>query len=201
MLVFCLSLDCLSWLWLILMMIIDCFSWLFFIEFWLSWMIVFESYVDCLRLIAFDDFFYWVFYCLWWLCLRVMLIIFDDCFLLSFWLSWMIVFERYVDCLWLIAFGEYFLIEFLIVFDDCVWELCWLSLMIAFDDCFLLSFDCFRWLCLGVMLIVFIDYFWWLFLIIIYFDYLYWICIFNGCKIVSFKAFWYHLILIHLNKR
>ena len=44
---FCLSFDCLWWLCLIVMMIIDCFWWLFFIEFWLSLMIVFESYDDC----------------------------------------------------------------------------------------------------------------------------------------------------------
>ena len=102
MLVFCLSLDCPWWLWLIVMMIIDCFWWLFFIEFWLSWMIVFESYVDCLWLIAFNDYFLIEFF-----------IVFDDCVWELCWLPLMIVFY------WV-----------LIILDDCVWELCW-SIMIG----------------------------------------------------------------------
>jgi len=98
---------------LFLLMIVN--FWLSFdacclIEFWLSLMIIFESYVDCLWLIAFYDFFL---------------------------LSLMIILESYVDCLWwlLLMIVFYWV---LIVLDDCLWDLCWL--LITFDDCFWLLY-------------------------------------------------------------
>ena len=59
----------------------DCFL----LEFWLSLMIVFESYVDC---------FLWLFFMI---ALDWVLIVFDDCFFIEFWLSLMIVFESYFE--------------------------------------------------------------------------------------------------------
>ena len=152
----------------------------FLLEFWLSLMIMIDSYVDCFLL----------------------LITFDDCFWLSF-LSMMIVFESYVDCLWWFFLWLFFivlddclwrvkLIVFywvLIALDDCLWQLCWL--LITFDGCFWLSFDYPWWLSLLLLMIFFI-YIFWLFILNIYF------C---EWKIVSFKFFFlYHLTLIHCNK-
>ena len=150
-----LSLDCPWWLWLIVMMIIDCFWWLFFIEFWLSWMIVFESYVDCLWLIAFNDYFLIEFFivfddCVWELCWLPLMIVFywvliilDDCVWELCWLSlidcfWWLFFYWVFYCLWWLCLRVMLIVFYwvLIIFDDCIWELCWLPLLITFDDCF-----------------------------------------------------------------
>ena len=105
-------LSLIDYFWLFLPMIVN--FWLsfddcFLLEFWLSFMIMFVSYDDCV----------------WWLFFMILLdwvlIVFDDCFLLSF------------DCLWWL----FFMIVFywvLIVLDNCLWEL-WL--LITFDDIFL----------------------------------------------------------------
>ena len=117
------------------------------------------------------------------------------------------------------------IVNFWLSFDDCVWELCWLCLIIVFYDSSWLSFDCLWWLCLMIvfydsswlsfdclwwffLLVFFIEF--WLSLIIVFESYDYWLLLmiflfvlnmyFCECKIVSFKAFWYHLTLIHCNK-
>ena len=96
----------------------------FLLEFWLSLMIMIDSYVDCflwlLLMIVFD----WV------------LIVFDDCFLIEFWLFFMIAFD------W-----GFFLLSFwlsmMIVFEsyvDCLWWLC-LKVMLIIDNFWWLFFD------------------------------------------------------------
>ena len=124
--------------------------------------------------LSFDDFFYLV------------LIVLDDCVWELCWLS-------LIDYFWLLFLIEFWL-SWMIVFEsyvDCLW-------LITFDDCFLLSFDCPWWLSLRVMLNI--DYFLWLFFIIIFLLFIL-NMYFCECKIVSFEAFWYHLILIYSNKR
>ena len=98
----------------------------------------------------------------------------------------------------------------LITFDDCFWLsfYCpwWLSLrvmLIVFDDCFWLLFLIKFWLSLMIVFESYVDY--WLFFMVVFCYYIFWLFIlhmyFCGCTIVSFKAFWYHLILIYSNKR
>ena len=131
----------------------------FLLEFWLSLMIMIDSYDDYWFLLMIV-FFYWVLIvlddCVWDLCWLSLI----DCF----WWLFFIKFWFFYDCF----FFYYFLWWLCLSYVDCLW-------LIAFDDCFWLSFDffydcffyyCLWWLCLRVMLIVFIDYFWWLFFIL-----------------------------------
>ena len=103
-----------------------------------------------------------------------------------------------------------FFIEFLIVFDDCVWRV----MLIVFYDCFFVEF----WLSLMIVFESYVDCLYWLLLMIVFFiefwlslmivfenyvdcptSYIFWLLnmYFWWCNIVSFNAFWYHLILTY----
>jgi len=107
------------------------------------------------RILMFVYFFYY--FCLW---LLIFWLSFDACFLLEFWLSLIIMFDSY---------------------DDCIWELCWLSLMIVFLLSFFLAMmivfksyvDCLWWLILMIVFEGYVDY--WLLLMIFFSYYIFWI--------------------------
>ena len=125
------------------------------------------------RILMFVYFFYY--FCLW---LLIFWLSFDACFLLEFWLSLIIMFDSY---------------------DDCIWELCWLSLMIVFLLSFFLAMmivfksyvDCLWWLILMIVFEGYVDY--WLllmiFFLIIYFEFFILDMYFCGCKIVFLMPF------------
>ena len=111
----------------------------------------------------------------------------------DYWLLLMIVFDWVFDCLWWLCLRVFY----------CLWWLCLRVMLIVFDDCswwlFLIEF----WLSLMIVFEIYVGY--WLLLMIVFYYYIFWLFILNmyfcEYKIVSFKAFWYHLILIYSNKR